>query len=92
MVDYFVYGRLAPGALAKLNRVNPVIPETKRRRHKHHQWLMLELGHPKLRRRVWAVTVLMRAAPSWNVFRRNLDRAFPKQHQTVPLALTDPDE
>ena len=35
---------------------------------------------------------LMRAAPSWNVFKRNLDRAFPKQDTTIPLALTDPDE
>ena len=88
----FVYDRLAPGVLDELNRVNPVIPETKRRRHKHHQWLTPELGHPKLRRHVWAVTALMRAAPSWRVFRQNLDRAFPKQNTTVPLALTDQDE
>ena len=88
----FVYDRLAPGVLDELNRVNPVIPQTKRRRHKHHQWLTPELGHPKLRQHVWAVIALMRAAPSWDVFRRNLDRAFPKRNKTVPLALTDPDE
>ena len=88
----FVYDRIAPGLLDELNRVNPVIPETRRRRHKHHQWLTPELGHPELKQHVWAVVALMRAAPSWNVFRRNLDRAFTKQNTTIPLALPDPDE
>ena len=88
----FVYERLAPGELEEMNRDNPVIPETKRRRYKHHQWLTPKLGHPKLKQRVWAVIVPMRAAPCWNVFRRNLDIALPKRHQTIPLALTNPEE
>ena len=78
--------------LDELNLVNPVLPETKRRRHKHHQWLTPELGHPKLRQHVWAVAALLRAAPSRHEFRRNLDHAFPKQNRTVPLPLTDPEE
>ena len=88
----FVYKRLAPGVLDELNRVNPVLPEKKRRRHKHHQWLTPELGHPKLKQHVWAVVALMRAATSWDTFRRSLDRAFPKQNQTIPLRLSDSNE
>ena len=88
----FVYERLAPGVLDELQRINPTIPETKRRRHKHHQWLTPELGHPKLRQHVWAVIALMRAATSWNTFRQSLDRAFPKRGKTVPLGLDDPNE
>ena len=88
----FVYERLAPGVLEELQRKNPTLPDAKWRRHKHHQWLTPEVGHPKLRQHVWAVVALMRAAPSWNVFKRNLDRAFPKQNTTVPLNLTDPEE
>lgn len=88
----FVYDRIAPGLLDELNRVNPVTPETKRRRHKHHQWLTPELGHPKLRQHVWAVVALMRAASSWDTFRHSLDRAFPKPNETIPFALDEPEE
>lgn len=88
----FVYERLAPGVLEELKRKNPVIPKTKRRRHKHHQWLTPDLGHPELRRHVWAVIALMRAASSWHTFRQSLDRAFPKRGQTVPLALDYPNQ
>ena len=88
----FVYNRLAPGVLAELQRINPTLPEKTYRQHKHHQWLTRDIGHAELAQHLWAVIALMRAAPSWNVFRRNLDRAFPKQNQVIPLALTEPDE
>ena len=88
----FVYDRLAPGVLEELQRINPRVPEKKRRRHKHHQWLTPDIGHPELRQHLWAVIALMRAAPSWHIFRQNLDRAFPKPGRTVPLMLPDPDE
>ena len=87
-----VYDRLAPGVLAELQRLNPVIPDKKRRLHKHHQWLTPEMGHLALQQHLWAVIALMRAATSWHVFRRNLDRAFPKQYQTLSLDLEDTEE
>ena len=67
-------------------------PEKKHRQHKHHQWLTIDIGHPKLQQHLWAVVALMRAASSWDTFRRSLDRAFPKQNQTIPLPLDDQDE
>ena len=87
-----VYARLAPGVLAELQRINPVLPEKKRRQHKHHQWLTTDIGHPELQQHLWAVVALMRAASSWNIFQQSLNRAFPKPHKTIPLALDDPNE
>lgn len=84
-----VYDRLAPGVLEELRRLNPLIPEKKRRLHKHHQWLTPDLGHPALQRHLWAIIALMRAANSWHVFSRNLDRAFPRQYQAMHLDLED---
>ncbi len=82
----FVYSRLAPGVLDELKRINPTLP-TGRRRSTHHQWFTPDLGHPKLKEHLAAVTALMRAAPNWKVFIRSLERAFPKIGANIELAL-----
>ena len=79
----FVYERLAPGVLAELQHKNPVLLNTKRRQHKHHQWLTPDIGHRELGQHLWAVITLMKAAKSWGSFKRSLDRALPKQKQTA---------
>ncbi len=84
----FVYDRLAPEVLNELQRRDPTLP-TGGRKHKHHQWFTPEHGHPKLLQHLAGVTALMRAASSWHVFRRSLDRAYPKFGATIPLALDD---
>ena len=71
-----VYDRIGPGLLEELRRVNPTSP-TGRRKYRHHQWFTPEVGHPKLKEHLAAVTALMRASPNWNTFQRNLQRAFP---------------
>jgi hypothetical protein len=43
-----VYKRLAPGVMIALREKNPVT-ETGRRKHRHHQWLSDDYGHPALR-------------------------------------------
>src|SRR5206468_6654276 len=45
-----VYARLAPGVLAELKRLNPPT-ESGNRRHRHHQYLTRDVGHPALSRR-----------------------------------------
>ena len=87
-----VYKRLAPGVLEELQRLNPVIPDRKHRLHKHHQWFTPDWGHPELQKHLWAVIALMRAASSWHLFRRNLDRAFPIKHQAQHLDLEEIEE
>ena len=77
MTNDIVYDRLAPGVLEELREKNPTLPSGYRK-DKHHQWLTPELGHPKLREHLAGVTAIMRASTSLNVFRKNLDRAYPK--------------
>ena len=84
--DDFVYDRLAPGLTEELRVKNPVI-ETGRRSHKHHQWFNPEKGHPKLKEHISGVIALLRAAESWEAFRRGLDRAYPKFNETIPMPL-----
>ncbi len=79
---------MAPGVLDELKRINPTLP-TGRRRTTHHQWFTPDPGHVKLNQHSAAVMALMRAAPNWNRFKGDLNRAFPKLNKTIPLALED---
>ena len=83
-----VYDRLAPGVLDELKKKNPAITPG-RRKKRHHQWFTPEFGHPKLKEHLVGVMALMRAAPNWTVFKRNLQRAYPKDGITIPLAIDD---
>ena len=84
----FVYDRLAPGVLDELKRINPALPGGQRK-DKHHQWFTPDLGHPKLKEHLAAVTALMRASANWDSFMRNLNRAFTKRNETRPLPYDD---
>ena len=83
-----VYERIAPEVLDELRQVNPTLPQGWRK-NRHHQWFTPEFGHPKLKEHLAAVIALMRAASSWDAFKRSLDRALPKIGNTIPLALDD---
>jgi len=80
-----VYERLAPGILKELEARNPK-DERGRRKHKHHQWLTEDLGHPALAQHLYAVVGLMRANNSWKQFKEMLQRAFPKKGETLFFA------
>ena len=84
-----VYSRLPEGILEKLKTLNPTILKTGRRKHKHFQWFTPGVGIPELKEHLAAVTALMRAAPNWDSFKRNLVRAFPKEHENLPLHLDE---
>lgn len=81
-----VYARLAPGILKELEKRNPA-SDRGHRKSKHHQWLTEEVGHPALSQHLHAAIGFMRAASSWEEFKRLLDRAFPKQKETLQLPL-----
>lgn len=89
-----VYSRLAPGVLHELQQRNPII-EHGRRKHKHFQHLTEDHGHPKLKEHLGDVVVLMKAAASWQEFRRLLDRVKPLVNAPDELPLstrTDEDD
>lgn len=73
--------------LEELQRINPRIPGTGRRKHKHFQWFTPDFGHPKLKEHLAAVVALMKASPNWNAFNRNIQRAFPILNESLPLPL-----
>ncbi len=85
-----VYYRLAPGVLDELRRLTPKLPSGNRR-NKFFQWFTPDFGHPRLKEHLAAVTALMRAAPNWDSFIRNLQRAFPRFQETIPLPLNEED-
>ena len=72
-----VYSRLAPGVLEELRELNPVLPSGNRQ-NRHHQWLNVETGHPKLDRHIEAVILIMSISPTWEWFILHLDKRFPR--------------
>ena len=83
LTNNVVYQRLAPGVLKRLREKNPVLARG-RRRHKHFQWLTEDVGDPKLREHLAAVTDLMKISDTWKQFMGYLDRARPR-YLPMPL-------
>ena len=73
-----VYARLAPGILTELENRNP-LDDKGNRRHKHHQWMTEDVGHPALAQHLYAVIGLMRLSKDWDGFKDLIDRAYPKR-------------
>jgi len=63
----------------KLRRKNPVDPATRRRKHKHTQFLTEDVGNVHLEKQIAAVTTLLRATPDgkWKLFETLFNHAFP---------------
>jgi len=83
-----VYSRLAPGVLAKLRELNPRT-EKGHRKQAHHQFTTRDFGHPALKQHLANVVFLMKTCRDWNDFKRRLERAAPKQGDTIPLPMED---
>ena len=80
MTDDVVYRRLAPFVRDELRRKNPVIDG--RRKHKHHQWLTGEIGHPKLLAHLEGVKILMAESATWEEFQSKLNKHYPIRETT----------
>lgn len=75
MLD-IVYERLSPVVLEELKKKTPKKVGDYKNCSKS---ATLDVGHPALNNHLYAVTALMRASVSWDVFKRAVQRAFPKQ-------------
>jgi len=71
-----VYKRLAPGVLKELQTLNPRT-ESGRRKHRLHQWLSSDIGHPKLIEHLGMVIGAMKLSATFDEFKANLDRIAP---------------
>jgi hypothetical protein len=80
-INEWIYERLPDPVLPDLRQRNPVVDG--RRRHKHHQFLTEETGIPHLDKQILAVTTLMRAAGTKELFTQLLVNAFPKQGEQL---------
>jgi len=82
-----VYDRLPEGVLPKLQELNPMDEESKRRRYKHHQFLSADVGQPDLRDHILQILPLMKVSKTWDGFKRLIDTAFPKGGTQIDLDL-----
>jgi P63C domain len=80
----FVYERLAPGIMRELEERMPR-DEQGRKRGKYTQLFTQDVGHPALAQHLHAVTALMKAARTWDEFKRMLINVFPKKSERLPL-------
>jgi hypothetical protein len=80
-----IYDRLPKGVLSELKKKNPPDEETGRRKHKHHQFLTPNIGHPKLQEIITGTTTLMKISPNWRKFYSLLQRAFPKHGEQTAI-------
>jgi hypothetical protein len=92
------YARLAPGILKELEIRNPK-DEKGHRKAAHHQFLTDDIGHPALAQHLYGVIGLMRIADAegdvavvWDRFMRMVDKAYPRQGDTLQLSLFQDDE
>ncbi|QRK08066.1 P63C domain-containing protein [Archangium violaceum] len=88
LTNNLVYERLPEGVLDELKRKNPVVKDG-RRRHKHHQFLSVDIGHEHLGKHLAVVCALMRISPDFKTFVRQLDRAVPRYGKNYELPLDD---
>lgn len=78
-----VYERLAPNILEELKKRNP--KDNGYRKAKYHQFLTNDIGNPALEQHLHTVIAFMKAATSWDDFKRMLARALPKQNEKTVL-------
>jgi len=88
LTDDLVYKRLAPFVRDELRRVTQR-NEKGYLKHKLHQRLTDDVGHPKLREHLSAIVALMKASDNWQAFMKSINRALPKYDATLELPLND---
>jgi len=82
LTNDIVYKRLAPAVLRELQERNPRVGSG--RRHKHHQWLSVDIGHPKLLEHLGMVIGAMKLSTDFDDFKKKLNRIAPV-YKEAPL-------
>lgn len=90
LTNDIIYRRLAPGVWKELKE-KAEKDEKGRMKHRLHQGLTIDLGHPKLRDLLSSVTTIMKLSDQWEDFKNKLDRIHPAYNETMllPLELKD---
>jgi len=77
LTNAMIYEQLPKGVLAELRAKNPRDPQTRRRKHTHHELLTPDIGHPHLEKQILVVTTLLSISDTWAEFTRHFSRKFP---------------
>jgi hypothetical protein len=87
-----VYERMPVPVIEQLENLNPVVTTKGDRRHKHHQFLTRDIGHPELKAHIDKVVMLMNLSDNWEDFRSKLRKVMPKKWEqwTFQDVLPDP--
>jgi hypothetical protein len=86
-INEYIYKALPPNVLPKLQELNPVDQETKRRKHKHFQF-MPDTGCDHLDKQIVKVTTLLEVSDSKRDFEEFYNRACSSAYQQrLPLVL-----
>lgn len=88
LTNNIIYERLAPGVLVELKRTTPK-DEKGRYKHKLHQRLTEDVGHPKLREHLASVITLMKISNDYPQFEHLLGQVHPRYGQTPELPFGD---
>lgn len=86
VINELVYSRLAPGVLAELKTVNPVVGPKGRRKGKHHQLLTKDVGNPKLQNLIGRLEGIAYGFVdgAYDEYKRTVDRLLPN-YGSLPL-------
>lgn len=88
-INDIVYERLGPMVLSELKELNP-ITEKGNRAKRHHQFLTESIGLPKLKSHLEATKAIAVISDyNWDKFMRNMNKAYPKQHQQLDLIIDE---
>jgi hypothetical protein len=85
-INKYIYEYLPPGALAKMNELNPIIG--KRRKHKHHQLLTKDIGEPAVDRHTASITTLLSVSTDKRHFDEMVRLAFPRPGEQMAFTAT----
>ena len=80
LTNDIVYKRLAPGVLDELKAAIPK-NDAGRPKAKYFQLLTRNVGYPKLREHLGAVTAVMKMSDDWSDFKTKLDRLYPRPEE-----------
>jgi len=90
LTNDIIYRRLAPCVLEEIKKQSEKY-ENGRLKHRLHQKLTTEVGHPKLKELVTSVTTVMKLSDHWEDFKLKLERVHPAYNETMqlPMELVD---
>lgn len=74
LINKYIYDELNPEILIKLKEINPFDPELGRRKHRHHQHLTEEIGHPALSAQIRTVDTLLAISETKEEFFKFYDK------------------